>query len=223
MVKVNVLLTGGARGIGFAIKKRFEEEGCNVISPNREEMDLLSRDSVLTYLNNLKGPIDILINNAGINVIESFSEITIENLDDSFEVNTIAPFLLSQYCINNFFLKQNKGCIINIGTLWIEKNRVGRAAYTMAKVALESMTKSIAIEFGDRNIICNMISPGLIGTDLTYQNNTDKELKMIVENVPLKRLGTPEEIAELAVYLGLSNKLITGENIYIDGGISKSF
>jgi NAD(P)-dependent dehydrogenase (short-subunit alcohol dehydrogenase family) len=223
MRKINVLLTGGSRGIGLAIKNRFEEEGCNVIAPTRMEMNLMSRESILNYLRGIKEPIDVLINNAGINVIESFSSVSIKTLEETLEVNTVAPFLLSQYCINNYFLKQNKGCIINIGSVWLAKNRIGRATYTLSKVALESITKSIAIEFGDKNITCNMISPGFIGTDLTYKNNTEKELKKIIESVPLKRLGEASEIADLVIFLSLKNNLITGENIYIDGGLSKSF
>jgi 3-oxoacyl-[acyl-carrier protein] reductase len=223
MDKTNVLLTGGSRGIGLAIKRRFEAEGCNVIAPSREEMNLLSRDSVLNYLRSIDGPVDVLVNNAGINFIEPIENMSLEKLEETLEVNTIAPFLLSQYCIKNFFLKQKRGCIINIGTVWIAKNRIGRSTYTMSKAALESITKSLAIEFGDRNITCNMISPGFIGTDLTYRNNSKQELDTIIDSVPIKRLGKVEEIAELTVYLSLKNNLMTGQNVYIDGGISQSF
>jgi len=223
MRKINVFLTGGSRGIGLAIKNRFVEEGCNVIAPTREEMDLMSRESILNYLESNNEPIDILVNNAGINVIESFSSISVKTLEETLGVNTVAPLLLSQYCINNYFLKQKKGCIINIGSVWLAKNRIGRATYTLSKVALESITKSIAIEFGDRNITCNMVSPGFVGTDLTYKNNTEMELKRIIESVPSKKLVEASEIAELVIYLSLKNNLITGETIYIDGGLSKSF
>lgn len=223
MSKINILLTGGSRGIGLAIKNSFEKEGCNVIAPTRYEMDLLSRESISNYLGNIKQPIDVLVNNAGINNIESFINVSIKDLEEALQINAFAPFLISQYCINNFFLNQNKGVITNIGTVWLAKNRIGRASYTMSKAALESMTKSIAIEFGNKNIRCNMVSPGFIGTDLTYQNNTKDDLNKIIQNIPIKRLGNPEEVADLVVYLSLKNSLITGENIYIDGGISKNF
>ena len=223
MSKINILLTGGSRGIGLAIKNRFEEEGCNVIAPSRNQMDLSSRESIIQYLDQLEDSVDILINNAGVNVIESFLEISYKNFENTFNVNTLAPLLLSQYCINNFFLQKGKGCIINIGTLWLSRTRNGRSTYSMSKSALESLTKSIAIEFGDRNIRCNMVSPGFIGTDLTYQNNSEEVLKEIIERIPIKKLGSPSEVADLIVYLSLKNNLITGENIYIDGGISKSF
>ena len=68
-----------------------------------------------------------------------------------------------------------------------------------------------------------MVSPGFIGTDLTYQNNSEEVLKEIIERIPINKLGSPSEVADLIVYLSLKNNLITGENIYIDGGISKSF
>jgi 3-oxoacyl-[acyl-carrier protein] reductase len=223
MNSVNVLVTGGSRGIGLSITNRFREEGCNVIAPSRDEMDLSSRESIGQYLNQLERPIDILINNAGVNIIDSLLEIKSEDFEQTLTINTLAPLLLSQYCINNYFLKKGKGCIINIGTLWLSRTRNGRAIYSMSKSALESLTKSIAVEFGDRNIRCNMVSPGFIGTDLTYQNNSEDDLKIIMGTTPLKRLGTPSEVADLVVYLSLKNNFITGENIYIDGGISKSF
>lgn len=223
MKKINVLVTGSSRGIGYEIKKKFESEGCKVISPTREEMDLSSRESIIQYLNKLEDSVDILINNAGVNLIESFLEISYTNIEKTLNVNTLAPLLLSQYCIDNFFIQKGKGCIINIGTLWLSRTRNGRATYSMSKSALESLTKSIAIEFGDRNIRCNMVSPGFIGTDLTYKNNSEEVLNQITERIPIKKLGSPSEVADLVVYLSLKNNLITGENIYIDGGISKSF
>jgi 3-oxoacyl-[acyl-carrier protein] reductase len=220
---INVFLTGGSRGIGLAIKNRFEEAGCKVICPSRNEMDLSSQESMIKYLERLDDSIDILINNAGVNVIQPFLEINGEEIEGTFNVNTFAPLFLSQYCIENFFLEKGKGCIINIGTLWLSKTRIGRTTYTMSKSALESLTRSVAVEFGDKNIRCNMVSPGFIGTDLTYQNNSDSALKDIIEKVPLKKLGSPSDVAELVLYLSLNNNFITGENIYIDGGISKSF
>jgi NAD(P)-dependent dehydrogenase (short-subunit alcohol dehydrogenase family) len=223
MNKINVLLTGGSRGIGEAIKFKFQKEGCNVISPTSSEMNLSSEDSINSFLANIEKPIDILINNAGINIPESFEEISLQSLYKTLHINTIAPFILSQYCINKFFLNKNKGCIINIGTLWLSKSRPGRTTYSLSKSALESLTRSIAVEYGRNNIRCNMVSPGFIGTDLTYQNNTQEELDIIIEKVPMKRLGLTKEIADLVVYLSLKNDFITGENIYIDGGVSKSF
>lgn len=223
MSTVSVFLTGGSRGIGLAIKNRFEEVGCKVISPSRNEMDLTSQESMIKYLDRLDDSIDILINNAGVNVVQPFLKISGDEIEDTFNVNTFAPLFLSKYFIEKFFLEKGQGCIINIGTLWLSRTRFGRTTYTMSKSALESLTRSIAVEFGDRNIRCNMVSPGFIGTDLTYQNNSDSVLRDIIEKVPLKKLGSPLDVADLVLYLSLNNNFITGENIYIDGGISKSF
>ena len=222
-MRKKVLITGASRGIGKSIKDAYEKSGCEVICPTRQEMDLSSGKSIITYLEKLNTPIDILINNAGVNFINNFNNLEFKELEETFQINTLSPYIISKYFIENFFIPQKSGSIINIGSLWIIKTREGRASYSMSKAALEAMTKSIAIEFGSMNIICNMISPGFIGTDLTYKNNSDTEINSIIEKVPLKRLGQSEEIADLALFLGLNNKYITGQNIYIDGGISKNF
>jgi NAD(P)-dependent dehydrogenase (short-subunit alcohol dehydrogenase family) len=220
---MKVLLTGGSRGIGQAIKKKFIEFGCEVIAPDRSALNLSERTSILNYLKQLEPEIDVLINNAGVNYLNDFLDVSLGDIERTFEVNTIAPLLISQHCIKEYFIPKKEGCIINIGTLWNAKSRVGRSSYAMSKAALESLTKSIAIEYGKYNIRCNMISPGFVGTDLTYKNNTQEELKQIIDKIPLNRLADTEEIADLVVDIALKNKYLTGQNIYIDGGLSKSF
>ena len=93
----------------------------------------------------------------------------------------------------------------------------------MSKAALEYLTKSIAIEFGEKNIICNCISPGFIDTKLTRQNNSESDINTIANNIPLKRLAQTNEITELINFLIKNNTYINGENIYIDGGVSKNY
>jgi NAD(P)-dependent dehydrogenase (short-subunit alcohol dehydrogenase family) len=95
-----------------------------------------------------------------------------------------------------------------------------RAAYSASKNALDSLTRSIVAEYGKYNILCNTISPGFILTDLTKKNNTEEELKIIAKNIPVGRLGTPEEIADLVYNLTINNNYLVGQNIIIDGGFT---
>ena len=115
-------------------------------------------------------------------------------------------------------VKQNYGRIINIGSIWIDIAKPKRAAYSASKSALHSLTKSLTSEYAFNNILTNTISPGFIGTALTYQNNTQEELTLLSSQVPVGRLGTTEEIAKLVYFLTIENTFITGQNITIDGG-----
>jgi len=219
---MNVLITGGSRGIGYKIAERFRQLGHIVICPTREECNLSNLNSVTEYLGNLKINVDILINNAGINKISKFDKISIDDINETNNVNFIAPLILSQHVIKNCFLKNGFGRIINIGTIWIKNPREYRTTYTLSKSALESLTKSISVEFGDRNILCNMISPGIVDTELTRQNNSSEELNLLTRNIKTGRFVKEEEVANLVLFLTLNNDNITGQNIFIDGGFKGS-
>lgn len=222
-MSLTVLITGASRGIGEAIKLRFIREGFNVLSPTREELDLSSDELIINYLSTIKIPIDILINNAGINHLEELIELDTQSLISTFQVNCFAPFLISKYVIENSFLPRGNGSIVNIASIWINYTKKGRAAYSMSKSALHALTKSIAVEYGSNNIRCNTISPGFVGTELTYANNSQNDINKIVDHVPLKRLANPEEIADLIFYVSVKNQFINGENIFIDGGVTKKY
>jgi 3-oxoacyl-[acyl-carrier protein] reductase len=113
---------------------------------------------------------------------------------------------------------QKYGRIINIGSIWIDLAKPGRLAYSASKNALHSLTKALTAEYAQYNILSNTISPGFILTDLTTQNNTPEELEKLKENIPIKRLGLPSEIAKLVYLLSIENTYISGQNIKIDGG-----
>jgi NAD(P)-dependent dehydrogenase (short-subunit alcohol dehydrogenase family) len=112
------------------------------------------------------------------------------------------------------------GRIINIGSIWIGLSMPNRLAYSASKNAIHALTKSIVAEYGDKGVLANTISPGFIATDLTYQNNTELQIQQIKDKVPLKRLGTPQEVAKLVYQLTVENSFIAGQNIIIDGGYS---
>jgi len=207
---MKVLVTGGSRGIGKAIVTLFKEKGHDVYSPTREELDLTKNFTLL------KSNFDIIVNNAGINPLKQIEEI---NDGEVMQVNYHAPLSIIQQCIP-YMLDNGYGRIINLGSIWVELAMSRRLAYSASKNALHALTKAITSEYSDKGIIANTISPGFIGTDLTYQNNSESELQQIKDKVPLKRLGTPEEVAKLVYQLTVENSFITGQNIIIDGGYS---
>ena len=132
-------------------------------------------------------------------------------------VNYFSPFEIIQQCLPHM-ISQKFGRIINIGSIWIDLAKSKRAAYSASKHALHSLTKSLTAEYAKYNILTNTISPGFIETDLTHQNNTKEEIETLISNIPIGRMGTPEEVANLVYDLTISNTFISGQNIMIDGG-----
>jgi 3-oxoacyl-[acyl-carrier protein] reductase len=207
---MRVLVTGGSRGIGKAIVDEFQKHGHIVYSPTREDIDLSNKISLKFT------EFDVIINNAGINPIKPVTEISSEEV---IRVNYLSPLEITQQCLP-FMIHQNYGRIINIGSIWIDLAKPGRLAYSASKNALHSLTKALTAEYAQYNILSNTVSPGFILTDLTTQNNTNEELDELAENIPVKRLGLPKEIAKLTYLLSIENTYISGQNIIIDGGYS---
>lgn len=207
---MKVLITGGSRGIGKAIKDKFILNSHEVYSPTRDELDL--KNQVILK----SAEFDIIINNAGINPLNSILDM---NQEEVMRVNYYSPLDIIRQCIP-YMIEKNYGRIVNIGSIWINLSKEKRAAYSASKNALDSLTRSIVAEYGKYNILCNTISPGFILTDLTKKNNTEEELKIIAKNIPVGRLGTPEEIADLVYNLTINNNYLAGQNIIIDGGFT---
>jgi NAD(P)-dependent dehydrogenase (short-subunit alcohol dehydrogenase family) len=207
---MKVLVTGGSKGIGKEIVTLFKGKGHNVYSPTREELDL-TKNFIL-----VKTDFDIIINNAGINPLKYIEEI---NDNEVMQVNYLSPLSIVQQCLP-YMLNKGYGRILNVGSIWIELTKPKRLAYSASKNAIHALTKSIVAEYGDQGIIANTVSPGFIRTNLTYQNNSELEIQNLTNQIPLKRLGTPKEVARLVYQLTVENSFIAGQNIIIDGGYS---
>ncbi len=209
---MNVLVTGGSRGIGKAVVELFSAKGHAVYAPTRDRLDL----SKPLQFASTGGHFDIIINNAGINPLALIKDISDEEV---MRVNYFSPLQIIQHCIP-YMVDQQYGRIVNIGSIWIDTSKPKRAAYSASKSALHSLTKSLTAEYAHDNILANTVSPGFIGTDLTYQNNSEEQLNSLVEKIPVKRLGLPQEVAKLVYNLTVENDYIAGQNIIIDGGFS---
>lgn len=228
---MKVLVTGATRGIGKSIAGLFHLRGHKVIGtgtpgtvkPNYLdyyfEADFTKKDqveSLASIISDLQ--IDVLVNNAGINRIKPFLEITPDDWNDQHMVNVYAPYRFCQAVLPHMI--ENGGHIVNIASVWSKISKSGRAAYSANKFALEGMTKSLAAEFSCHNIRINCVSPGFIDTDLTRENLGETGIKKILERVPINRLGNPADISEYVYWLCTQNSYITGQNIVIDGGFT---
>jgi 3-oxoacyl-[acyl-carrier protein] reductase len=212
------LITGGSRGIGLAISKRLHADGVLVIAPTRTEMDLLSGASIDAYVRSLKQPVDILINNAGINTIAALAEIAGPDLQDTIQIDLLAPLHLAK-ALAPPMMERRYGRIVNISSIWAVVSKAGRLVYSTAKAGLGGMTRTLAVELAPYNVLVNALAPGYVNTELTRRNNTEAEIEAIGKTIPAGRLAEPEEIAEVAAFLASDrNSYVTGQLIVVDGG-----
>jgi NAD(P)-dependent dehydrogenase (short-subunit alcohol dehydrogenase family) len=212
------LITGASRGIGAAIATRLQDEGLRVISPSSKVLDLSSTISIDTYLSQVTDPIDILINNAGINRLGSIDEISGKDFEEVIQVNLLGHFRLTQGLIKGMKARRY-GRIVNISSIWSYVSRERRVTYSAAKAGLNGLTRALALELAPYDILVNAVAPGYVNTDLTKKNNTPEALERIAEEIPLGRLGEPSEIAECVAFLcSPKNSYMTGQVIVLDGG-----
>ena len=218
MEKKTALVTGASGGIGKSIKESLINEQIEVISPSRSELDLSSSESINDFLTNLSKSIDILVNNAGILKVGKHNELSSSDFQEILQVNVIAPFVLMSKLSDS--MKENKfGRIVNISSIWSQVSREGRSIYSASKAAVDSLTRSFALELSPYNILVNSIAPGYVNTELIKKNNSQTELDYIKKNIPLGRFAETSEIANLVTFLcSEKNSYITGQVITIDGG-----
>ena len=233
-MRYRAVVTGATRGIGFAIAERLIKDGIEVIATGTSEdadypdgatyypVDFLNDSSLKIFVEYLKQQkIDILINNAGINKIDEFANIDIDDFDRILKVNLRTPFLLCQSVIP--YMKENSwGRIVNITSIWGNITKEYRASYSSSKFGLDGMTVALASELSEMGILANSVGPGFIDTDLTRSVLGEKGIEEVLGQIPIKRLGQANEIASLVSWLvSNENTYISGQNIMIDGGFTR--
>lgn len=237
------LITGASRGIGRGIAQAFVDQGAAVaftyLSSDEKarqlEKELSSNggkakgfksdaskfdeaQSLVEKVVEEFGTIDILINNAGITRDNLLMRLSEEHWDEVMEVNLKSSFNLTK-AVMRTMLKARSGSIINMSSVVGVKGNAGQANYAASKAGMIGFTKSIAAELGSRNIRCNAIAPGFIETEMTgaLDEATVQEWR---NAIPLKRGGTPDDVANLAIFLGSDmSTYITGQVINVDGGM----
>lgn len=219
MLRKNVLITGGTRGIGKAISDVLQDtDQYRLIVPSRKDMDLAKHGSISNYFDHDNIKVDILINNAGINVLNSIDDISHETVADMLSVNLVAPLQLIQACVPHM-KSQKWGRIINMSSIWGVRSKEFRTLYSATKFGLNGITKALSRELGEYNILVNSVCPGYVNTELTKKNVSPVEQEKIKATIPLNRFAEPVEIAKLVKFLvSEENTYISGQAIIIDGG-----
>lgn len=238
------LITGGSRGIGEAIVRKFVEEGTNVAftyHSSSQKSDALVEElgggeiKIKAYKSDAAdfdqaealtkavleefGQVDILINNAGITKDNLMLRMSADQWDSVITTNLKSVFNLTKHLIRPM-MKNRGGSIINMSSIVGITGNAGQANYSASKAGIIGFTKSIAKEMGSRNIRCNAIAPGFIETDMTDQLD-EKTKEAYLNNIPLKRLGKAEEIADVCVFLGSDkSSYISGQVLSVCGGLN---
>lgn len=216
-----VLITGGARGIGAAMAKAFADHGFEPITPSRADLDLSKPGAVSAFIEKNPGlKADVLVNNAGINVLKAIEDIDTTTWADMQQVNLTAPLQLIQ-AVTPHMKAQGWGRILNISSIFGLVTKEKRAAYSTTKAAINALTRSAAVEFGPHGILVNSLCPGYVDTELTRKNNSPADIEKIIESIPVRRMALAEELARIAVFLcSEENSYISGQAIVADGGFT---
>jgi len=214
------LVTGAARGIGAAIAGALRAQGADVLTPSRAEMDLADAASLASWLERHGGGIDIVVNNAGINVLNDIEAITPEDWQQMVQINLTAPLQVIQG-VTPGMKRRSWGRIVNISSIFGVVTRERRGAYSMVKSGLNGLSRTAAVEFAPHGILVNSVCPGYVATDLTRQNNSPADLEKIAASIPAGRLAEPDEIARFVAWLcSDANSYLTGQTLLVDGGFT---
>lgn len=236
------IVTGGSRGIGAAICKRFAEQGANIallyagntqkaeetkaalqemgVKAEAYQCNVADAEQVAAVCKQIIkdfGGADILVNNAGITKDKLVPMMKVPDFDSVVDTNLKGAFYMIKQ-LYPVFMKQKSGKIINISSISGLIGNPGQTNYSASKAGLIGLTKSVAKELASRNVNCNAIAPGFVATDMTENLSENNAL---VDHIPMKRFAQPEDIANLALFLASDQSdYITGEVIRIDGGLA---
>jgi NAD(P)-dependent dehydrogenase (short-subunit alcohol dehydrogenase family) len=230
LAKKTALVTGGSKGIGEAITKRFQKEGARVIVFDIEKptfdveffkVDISDENQIKEALKKID-KIDILVNNAGIYFQESVEKTSKERLDKIVDINIKGTYLMCKHFIP--MILKSKGNIINIASALGIVPELSSPAYCTTKAGVIMLTKCLAQEYASKGIRVNSILPGPIDTPLLRNSFQSEDDKKVSENkIPMKRIGKPEEVANVAVFLASDEaSYVTGGMYSVDGGESTS-
>ena len=238
-----VFVTGGSRGIGKEVALKFAEKGYNVVInyvsektnidklkeefeskgikslivradvTNKDEIEILVKKAIEEF-----GSIDVLVNNAGITRDGLLMRMNEEDFDKVIEINLKGTYIVTK-AVTKYMMKKRRGSIINLSSVVGVSGNAGQCNYSASKAGIIGFTKSIAKELASRNIRANAVAPGFIETDMTAV--LSEEVKENIYNqIPLKRMGSSEEIANSVYFLaGEENTYITGQVLNVDGGM----
>ena len=235
----NIIVTGASGGIGSSIVERLVDSGANVLASGTKiekletlklkfknikilKFDISNSDKIEEFIenatNDLGGNLDCIVNNAGITKDNLAIRMSLEEWKSVIEINLTSTFLLSKFAIKKM-LKNKSGKIINITSVVGHTGNLGQTNYTASKAGIVAMSKSLAIEYAKKNININCISPGFIKTAMT--DKLDEKFKeLIISKIPSARLGEPEDIANVVLFLASDQtNYINGETIHVNGGM----
>lgn len=235
------LISGTARGIGKAIALRYADEGCRLVlcdlnlegvNETAEEarpkgVEVITSQTDVTNRNQVQamidqavetfGSINIVVNNAGIFFNSAFEETTDDQWNQMMNVNVYGVFLVTQLVIRHWLDKEIPGTVVNLASISAAIAFKDSSAYCASKAAVASMTRCIAYEYGPRGIRANSMAPGIINTSMLP--DMDDANRWANEKIPMRRMGLPDDVADLAVFLGSDeSRYITGDMIFVDGG-----
>lgn len=241
----NAIITGCNKGIGKKVLEVFSKNGANIFAcvrsfskeliSNVADLEKKNKSKIFLIKCNLEDyqsikaaseqiqsknlPIHILVNNAAIIHTALFQMTTAKKFKEIFEINFFSQTVFTQYILKSM-IKNKTGSIINVSSSAAIDGNEGRSAYLTAKAALSAQSKVLSRELGKYNIRVNSVSPGLTLTDMMTKNTSKEIITKIKDLTSLKRIGKPEEIANLILFLASDlSSYITGQNIRVDGGI----